>query len=104
MMSHGHDVDNCSLRFCMIGIQLDAGESRSRTQIVQWNLLFASHPLWASVCVSGADSDDGNGDDGDDGNGNDGDDDGVGDGHHCTRSTLTSRLATSKLASKIPQT
>jgi hypothetical protein len=40
----------------------------------------------------------------DDGDGDDGDDDGVGDGDHSTRSTYTSRLATSMLASKLPQT
>ena len=42
--------------------------------------------------------------DGDDGDGDDGDGDGVGDGDHSIRSTETSRLATSTLASKLPQT
>jgi hypothetical protein len=51
------------------------------------------------VYAFGADGDYGDGDDGDDG-----DDDGVGDGGHRTRSTLTSRLATSTLASKLPPT
>jgi hypothetical protein len=42
--------------------------------------------------------------DGDGGGGDNGDGDGVGDGNYSTRSTLTSRLATSTLASKLPQT
>jgi len=42
-MPHGHGVDNCSLRFCKKGRQLDLGESRSPIQIFQWNLLLASH-------------------------------------------------------------
>jgi len=83
-MPRGHGVDNCSLRFCRKGRQLDVGESRSPTQIFQWNLLLASHRLWAYVCAFGADGNDCNGDDGD---GDDGDDDGVGDGDHSTRST-----------------
>jgi hypothetical protein len=37
-MSHGHGVDNCSLRFCRKGRQLNFGESRSPTQIFQRNL------------------------------------------------------------------
>jgi len=78
-MPHGHGVDNCSLRFCKKGRQLDLGESRSPTQILQWNLLLASHRPWAYVCAFGADGDDGDGDDGDG--------DGVGDGYHSTRST-----------------
>jgi len=87
-MPHGHGVDNCSLRFYKKGRQLDLGESRSPTQIFQWNLLLASHRLWVYVCAFGADGDDGDGDDGDDdGVGDDGDDDGVGDGDHSTRST-----------------
>jgi hypothetical protein len=57
---------------------LDLGESRSPTQIFQWNLLLASHRLWVYVCTFGADRDDGDGDDGND--------DGVGDGDHSTRS------------------
>jgi hypothetical protein len=52
-MPHGHDVDNCSLRFCRKGRQLDLGESRSPTQIFQRNLLPASHRLWAYVCAFG---------------------------------------------------
>jgi len=50
-MPHGHGVDNCSLRFRMKGRQLDIGESRSPTQILQQNLLPASHRLWAYVCT-----------------------------------------------------
>jgi len=79
-MPHGHGVDNCSLRFCKKARQLDLGESKSPIQIFQWNLLLASHRLWAYVCAFGPDDDDGNGDDGDG-------DDGVGDGDYCTRST-----------------
>jgi len=90
-MLHGHGVDNCSLRFCKKGRQLDLGESRSPTQIFQWNLLLASHRPWVNVCAFRADGDDGDGDDGDgdDGDGDEGDDDGVGDGdgNHSTRST-----------------
>jgi len=52
-MPQGHGVDNCSLRFCRKGRQLDLGESRSRTQIFQRNLLPASHRLWAYVCPLG---------------------------------------------------
>ena len=52
-MPHGHGVDNCSLRFCRKGRQLDLGESRSPTQIFQWNLLLASHLLSAYVCAFG---------------------------------------------------
>jgi len=83
-MPHGHGVDNCSLRFYKKGRQLDLRESRSPTQIFQWNLLLASHRLLVYVCACGSDGDDGDGDDGD---GDDGDDDGVGDGDHSTRST-----------------
>jgi hypothetical protein len=97
-MPHVHGVDNCSLRLCKKGRQLDLGESRSPTEIFQWNLLLGSHRLWAYAYAVGADGDYGDGDDGDDG------DDGVGDGGHRTRSTLTSKLATSMLASKLPQT
>jgi hypothetical protein len=32
---------------------LDLGESRSPTQIFQWNLLLASHRFWAYVCAFG---------------------------------------------------
>jgi len=52
-MPHGHGVDNCSLRYCRKGRQLDLGESRSPTQIVEQNLLPASHRLWAYVCAFG---------------------------------------------------
>jgi len=52
-MPHGHGVDNCSLRFCRKGRQLDLGESRSPTQIFQRNLLPASHRLWACVRTFG---------------------------------------------------
>jgi len=88
-MPHDHGVDNCSLRFCRNGRQLDLGESRSPTQIFQRNLLLASHRLWAYVYAFGADCDNGDGDDGDgdDGDGDDRDGDGVGDGDHSTRST-----------------
>ena len=50
---------------------------------------------------SGADGDDGDGDGEGEG---DGDGDGVGDSDHSTRSTYTSRLATSTPVSKLPQT
>jgi hypothetical protein len=76
-MPHSHGVDNCSLRFCRKGRQLDLGESRSPTQIFQRNLMLASPRLWAYVCAFGPDGDDGD----------DGDDDGVGDGDHSTRRT-----------------
>jgi len=46
---------------------------------------------------SGADRDDGDGE-------GDGYGDGVGDSDHTTRSTYTSRLATSTSASRLPQT
>ena len=52
-MPHAHGVDNCSLKFCRNGRQLDFGERRSPTQIVQRNLLLASHRLWAHVCAFG---------------------------------------------------
>jgi hypothetical protein len=52
-MPHDHGVDNCSLRFCRNGRQLDLGESRSPTQIYQRNLLLASHGLWAYGCAFG---------------------------------------------------
>jgi len=83
-MPHGHGVDNCSLRFCKKGRQLDLGESRSPIQIFQWNLLLPSHRLWVYVRAFGANDNDGDGDGGDV---DDGDDDGVGDGDYCTRST-----------------
>jgi len=52
-MPHSHGVDNCRLRYCRKGRQLDLGESRSPTQIFQRNLLPASHRLWAYVCTFG---------------------------------------------------
>ena len=52
-MPHDHGVDNCSLRFCRNGRQLELGESRSPTQIFQRNLLLASHGLLAYVCAYG---------------------------------------------------
>jgi len=52
-MPHDHGVDNCSLRFCRNGRQLDLGESWSPTQIFQRNLLLASHRLWVYVCAFG---------------------------------------------------
>jgi hypothetical protein len=57
--------------------------------------------IWARAEGDDGDGDDGDGDDGDD---NHCDGDGVGVGDHSTRSTLTSRLATSTLASKLLQT
>jgi hypothetical protein len=50
-MPHGHGFDNCNLRFCRKGRQLDLGESKSLTQIFQQNLLSAFHRLWAYVCA-----------------------------------------------------
>ena len=52
-MPHDHGVDNCSLRFCRKGRQLDLGESRSPTQIFQRNLLPASHQLCVIGCALG---------------------------------------------------
>jgi len=52
-MPQCHGVDNCSLRFCRKGGQLDLGESRSPTQMFQQNLLPASHRLSAYVCSFG---------------------------------------------------
>ena len=52
-MPHDHGVDNCSVRFCRNGTQLDVGESRSPTQMFQQNLLLASHGLWAYVSAFG---------------------------------------------------
>jgi len=82
-MLQGYGGDNCSLTFCRTGRQLDLGESRSPTKIFQWNLLVASHQMWAYVYTFGADGDDGDGNDSDDGDS----DVGVGDGDHSTRST-----------------
>ena len=48
-MSQSHGIDNCSIQLCMKGRSLDLGESRSLTQIVQRNLLPASHRLWVYV-------------------------------------------------------
>jgi uncharacterized membrane protein len=53
MMPHGHGVDNCSLRYCRNGRQLDLAESRSPTQIFQRNLLPGSHRLWVYVGTFG---------------------------------------------------
>jgi hypothetical protein len=52
-MLHGHGVDNCCLRFCRKGRQLDLGESRSPTQIFQRNLLPDSHRLWVYMGTFG---------------------------------------------------
>jgi len=52
-MSHGHGVDNRSLRFCSKGRQLNLGESRSPTQFFQRNLQPASHWFWTYVCAFG---------------------------------------------------
>jgi hypothetical protein len=52
-MPHSHVVDNCSLRFRRKGRQLDLGESRSPTHIVQRNQVPASHRLLAYVCAFG---------------------------------------------------
>ena len=52
-MPHDHGVDNCSLRFCRNGRQLDLGESRSPTQIFQRNLLLASPGVWEYVRAFG---------------------------------------------------
>jgi len=52
-MPHVHGVDNCSLRFCSKGRQLDLGESRSPSRIFQRNMLPASHRLWMYVCIFG---------------------------------------------------
>jgi hypothetical protein len=79
-MPHGHGVVNWSQTLCSNGRLLDIRESRSLTQIFQWNLLFASHRFLGYVRTFGADGDDGDGDDGDDGNGDNSDgDDGNGD-------------------------
>jgi hypothetical protein len=48
-MPHGHGVDNCCLRFCRTGRQLDLGENRSPTQIFQRSLLPGFHQLWVYV-------------------------------------------------------
>jgi hypothetical protein len=51
MMPPGHGVDNCSHIFYRKGRELDLGESRSPTEILQLKLLPASHRLWAFVCA-----------------------------------------------------
>jgi len=84
---HGNGVENCSMRFCRKGRQLDLGESRSPTQIFQWNQLLTSHWLWVYVYAFGADDDDGDGGDADDGDGDNRNDDGVSDVDHGSRST-----------------
>jgi hypothetical protein len=53
MIPQGHGVDNCSLRFCRKGRQLDLGESRSPTQFSQQNLQPVSRRFWAYVYASG---------------------------------------------------
>jgi len=52
-MPHGHAVDNCILRFCRKGRQLDLGESRFPTQIFQRNQLAGSRLFRAYVCAFG---------------------------------------------------
>jgi len=52
-MPQDHGVDNCSLRFCRKGRQLDLGESRSPTQFSQWSLQPVSRRFWAYVCAFG---------------------------------------------------
>jgi len=50
-MSHGHGVDNCSLRFRRNCRQFELGKSRYRTQIFLRNLLPAYYRLYAYVCT-----------------------------------------------------
>jgi hypothetical protein len=52
-MSHGHGVDNCSLRSCKNGKQLNLTDSRSPTQIFQRNLQPTSHRFSVYVCAFG---------------------------------------------------
>jgi len=52
-MPQGHGVDNCSLRFCRKGRQLDLGESRSPTQFSQRNLQPVSRRFWAYAYTFG---------------------------------------------------
>jgi len=52
-MPQGHGVDNCSLRFCRKGRQLDLGESRSPTQFSQRNLQPVSRQFWAYAYAFG---------------------------------------------------
>jgi len=53
MPHESHGIANCSHRFRRKGRQLQFGESRSPTQIVQWKLVPTSHRLWAYVCRIG---------------------------------------------------
>jgi len=46
MMADGHGVENCSLRFCKKGEQLDLGKSKSRTQLSLWKLEQLSPQFW----------------------------------------------------------
>jgi hypothetical protein len=52
-MPQGHGVDNCSLRFCRKGRQLDLGESRSPTQFAKRNLQPVSRRFWAYAYAFG---------------------------------------------------
>jgi len=52
-MPHGHGVENRRLQVCRKGRQLDLGESRFPTQILQQNLLPVSYRLWAYMCAFG---------------------------------------------------
>ena len=52
-MPQRHGVDNCSLRFCRKGRQLDLGESRSPTQFSQRNLQPVSRRFWADAYAFG---------------------------------------------------
>jgi hypothetical protein len=52
-MRHGHGVDNCSLRCCSKGRQLDLGESRSLTQFSQWKLQPVSLQFWGYAYAFG---------------------------------------------------
>ena len=52
-MPQDHGVDNCNLRFCRNGRQLDLGESRSLTQFSQRSLQPLPCRFWAYVCSSG---------------------------------------------------
>jgi hypothetical protein len=63
MILQGHCVDNCSLRFCSKGRQLDLGESRSLTQFSQWTLQPVSLRFlaYAYAFRAKADGDDGDG-------------------------------------------
>jgi len=86
-------VDNSNLERADLRLRFSSG-------------IWYSFPSIVGVCVrirSGADGD-GDGGDGDGVGDGDGDGDGVGDSDHSTRSTYTSRLATSTSASKLPQT